>query len=394
MQFQENRHAPYYIFLFSTFCLCLLDLGFAPMINAATIEDYIKALQPPASEEKLMRGYGGTVAASPSQQIPKVNIPLQFDRNSADLLPGAKSKLNQLAKALGHESLRRYKFVIEGHTCDLGSNGLNMELSKRRASSVTNYLISNTSLAPSQFAVQWYGEDRPAEPNVNENARQRNRRVVIRNTLKTIEVALNGQSAELQIFKMDNVHKTIITDGDRLESGSQYSIAFKSATEPYVYICQIDASGQVTLLFPNPDISSVLNNPVIPGLSYQVPESGIHLYLDEVTGSEQFILLTHQMPVQNPTMACVSAVRNEKKVVAETRGVGGIKNVPSISSNIPTAIADTNLQLCEIMSAGATRGVGGITTITENSVQVANSDIEGREASCQGFFLKRYFIHE
>lgn len=396
MRFQRKSPTQLYTYLGSTLCFYLLSLGASLQADAATTEDYLRALQPPSSsQEGQMRGFGGTVAAPAAQQNPEVNIPLHFARNSADLLPNAMEKLSRLSRALEDDSLRNYTFVIEGHTCDLGSNGLNMNLSKRRAFSVTAFLSRNSSLAPNQFAVQWYGEDRPAEPNVNENARQRNRRVVIRNTLKTVDVALNGQRAELQIFKMQNGHKKALADGDRLRSGAQYSIAFKSATEPYVYVCQLDAGGQAALLFPNPDISSRQSNPVTPGASYQVPESGVSFYLDNVTGTEQFVMLTHQMPVQNPTLACATAIKNVEGE-AQTRGVGGIKNINSPVSSAPTAIADSNLQLCEIMCDSGTRGVGGITSMNTNPALVASAPGNGAggDASCQGFFLKRFFLHE
>ncbi len=390
MQVPKNNHKVLFRYVSAAICFCLLQMGASCRLEAATTEDYIRALQPQTrAAAGLMRGFGVTAAVPASEQKPKVNIPLHFARNSADLLPEAKEKLTRLARALDDQSLRSYKFIIEGHTCDLGSNALNMELSKQRAFSVTRFLSRNSSLAPSQFTVQWYGEERPAEPNVNEAARQRNRRVVIRNTLQTLDVPLNGKKAELQIFKVENGEKRIVADGAHLQSGSQYSIAFKSAAEPYVYVCQMDASGQAVLLFPNREISDQ-HNPVAPGISYQVPGSGEEFYLDNVTGTEQFILLTHQAAVRNPVLACAAAVRDESGS-GQTRGVGGVRNIPPTAE--PAAIGVSNLQLCEIMCEGGTRGVGGIAS-PGNSGNHAEATGGGGEAACQGFFLKRFFYHE
>jgi outer membrane protein OmpA-like peptidoglycan-associated protein len=384
---KKMKHAVLYRYLTAAICCCLLQLGAACGLEAATTEDYIRALQPRTSSQAQVRGFGGTVAVPAAGQQPAVDIPLHFSRNSAELLPRAREKLTQLARALDDASLRSYKFIIEGHTCDLGSNALNMELSKQRAFSVTRFLSRNSSLSPNQFTVQWYGEERPAEPNVDEAARQRNRRVVIKNTLQTLDVPLNGKKAELQIFQVENGEKRIVPDGARLKSGTQYSIAFKSAVEPYVYVCQLDAGGQAVLLFPNQDIST-RHNPIVPGESYQVPESGVFFYLDNVTGTEQFILLTHQTEVQNPTLACATAVKDDGEA-SQTRGVGGVRNV--LPTATPAAIGVSNLRLCEIMCEGATRGVGGVAS---GSIEPGQTAAAGGEASCQGFFLKRYFLHE
>ena len=368
-------------------CFCLLQAMVSFQLNAATTEEYLRALQPAAVsvQDGLMRGFGCTVAVP--REKPAVDIPLHFSRNSAALLPEARKKLTRLARALDDNSLRSYTFIIEGHTCDLGSNSLNMELSKQRAFSVTRFLSEHSSLAPSQFTVQWYGEERPAEPNVNEAARQRNRRVVIRNTLQKLDVPLNGQRAELQLFQLENGVKKAVADGARLQSGSQYALAFKSGVEPYVYFCQLDATGQAVLLFPNPDISA-RQNPIVPGNSYQVPESGRFFYLDNVTGTEQFIMLTHQTVVANPTLACAAAVRDGGES-GRTRGVGRVKNVQPTA--VPAAIGVSNVQLCEIMSQNGTRGFGSIASIRSDPGQAAKA---GGAASCQGFFLKRYFLHE
>ncbi|MFV0571773.1 MAG: OmpA family protein [Xanthomarina gelatinilytica] len=70
------------------------------------------------------------------------------------------------------------KFSIEGHTDSVGSEALNMKLSKERASSVMNYLISN-GVASSRLSHDGYGESRPIDSNKTRAGRANNRRVEI-----------------------------------------------------------------------------------------------------------------------------------------------------------------------------------------------------------------------
>lgn len=284
--------------------VCLCDTWACMGVNAATTAEYIKDLQPQMGRA---RGVGGKVVAPALQKIPEVAVRLRFGLNSATLRPDAVEELNKLAKALEDESLRDYKFMIEGHTCDRGLADHNMTLSMRRAYAVADYLTSNTNLSPDQFEVNWFGESYPAEPNTDENARKRNRRVVIKNTLETSDVSLKGRPAVLQIIRFQNGQEEIVANGDTLQSGAHYSITFKSAAEPYAYVCQVDSSGQAELLFPN-NANLQQENPITPDSTYRVPGAGENFFLDNVTGTEQFILVTHQTPIQDPILACTAAM--------------------------------------------------------------------------------------
>ena len=64
---------------------------------------------------------------------------ITFDLNSAILKAGAKNQLDQIASAMGQ--VKGVRFLIEGHTCDIGAERENLDLSQRRATSVVNYLV-------------------------------------------------------------------------------------------------------------------------------------------------------------------------------------------------------------------------------------------------------------
>ncbi|MFI2743628.1 OmpA family protein [Zhouia sp. PK063] len=68
--------------------------------------------------------------------------------------------------------------LVEGHTDNTGSDSYNMTLSKQRAESVTNYLVSQ-GISAARFTTKWYGETEPKYDNTTEEGRAKNRRVEI-----------------------------------------------------------------------------------------------------------------------------------------------------------------------------------------------------------------------
>ena len=68
--------------------------------------------------------------------------------------------------------------LVVGHTDSTGSSEYNMELSRKRANSVTDYLTSKSSNS-SRYTVNWYGEQQPVHDNATSEGRAKNRRVNI-----------------------------------------------------------------------------------------------------------------------------------------------------------------------------------------------------------------------
>ena len=97
-----------------------------------------------------------------------------FAVNKADLQAAAQSNLNELAVIL--KKYEDTNILIEGHTDSTGSDDHNMELSKRRAQSVVNYLVGN-EVASARMSMMGYGESQPVADNSTEMGRQENRRV-------------------------------------------------------------------------------------------------------------------------------------------------------------------------------------------------------------------------
>ena len=99
-----------------------------------------------------------------------------FASNESSLEPPARANLEQLA-----QTLVKYddtNIIIEGHTDSQGSEAYNLELSKRRAQSVANYLAQQ-NVNPTRFTEMGYGEAYPVASNDTFEGRRQNRRVEI-----------------------------------------------------------------------------------------------------------------------------------------------------------------------------------------------------------------------
>lgn len=98
-----------------------------------------------------------------------------FDTNKASIKKKSFSLLEQVALTMiAHREIKHV--VVEGHTDDRGKHDYNVELSKGRAKSVMDFLISK-GVDPSRLSYEGYGPDRPLDPKKNSAARALNRRV-------------------------------------------------------------------------------------------------------------------------------------------------------------------------------------------------------------------------
>ncbi|MDR0569301.1 MAG: OmpA family protein [Spirochaetaceae bacterium] len=102
---------------------------------------------------------------------------IQFQADSANLMPGEQDKLNKIA-----EILLRYKdrdIMVGGHTALAGTAEGRQQLSEERASSVAEYLIKKAVRPADRVVIQGYGAERPVADNSTPEGRRRNRRVEI-----------------------------------------------------------------------------------------------------------------------------------------------------------------------------------------------------------------------
>ena len=101
---------------------------------------------------------------------------IRFVADQAVILPDERGRLEQLARALA--ALEDVRFLVVGHTADVGSAQSQLLLSRERAEVIVRELVAR-GLDPAAFDVEGRGGTEPAAPNATEEGRARNRRVEI-----------------------------------------------------------------------------------------------------------------------------------------------------------------------------------------------------------------------
>jgi outer membrane protein OmpA-like peptidoglycan-associated protein len=139
----------------------------AAPLESATAEQLVERLQgkvtaPPVYSKSAFGGaatplpgqckadvsYAGTATRTfvpqleyPTDSSVQVDLKIQFEINSARLLPVSRPLLDQLAQALQTPALQSGRFIIAGHTDITGTVAFNEALSCARAITVRHYLM-------------------------------------------------------------------------------------------------------------------------------------------------------------------------------------------------------------------------------------------------------------
>lgn len=101
---------------------------------------------------------------------------VNFAFNSADLTATAKTNLNAVAEVF--LEFPDTDLLIEGHTDSVGDAGYNMDLSRRRAQAVADYMQSQ-GVSSSRVTVKALGETSPRFDNATAEGQAKNRRVEV-----------------------------------------------------------------------------------------------------------------------------------------------------------------------------------------------------------------------
>jgi len=138
-------------------------------------------LSQPLEERRSLVKTDATRAATPMSLAPVTGFvfdsrTLRFDLDRAELKPGASDTLSPVVDFLN--DYPEVSVRITGHTCWLGSNEHNLDLSQRRADAVADYLVSQ-GIDRDRLLVAAKGESQPIDTNLTEEGRQSNRRVEV-----------------------------------------------------------------------------------------------------------------------------------------------------------------------------------------------------------------------
>ena len=102
---------------------------------------------------------------------------VRFKLDSYDLTDDSRVFLERVTGVLKRNEW--LKVALIGHTCDLGPEKLNVDLSLKRAAKVRQYLLEK-GIATSRFTINGEDEKRPLDNSGTEEARRKNRRVEFR----------------------------------------------------------------------------------------------------------------------------------------------------------------------------------------------------------------------
>lgn len=107
----------------------------------------------------------------------KVVDGILFDFNESVLKDQYHAKLQELGVFL--ETNTNVHLFLAGYTDGVGSEGYNMELSKKRSESVRDYLLAHSKIDKNRVSLQWYGKADPIASNQADEGRALNRRVSV-----------------------------------------------------------------------------------------------------------------------------------------------------------------------------------------------------------------------
>jgi outer membrane protein OmpA-like peptidoglycan-associated protein len=99
---------------------------------------------------------------------------LNFDFNKSTLDKSSRGYLDHVVTLLNKVSKMNMK--ISGHTDNVGKDDFNLDLSKKRASAVYDYLVSK-GVDKNRLSFEFFGASKPLVPNDSDENRAKNRRV-------------------------------------------------------------------------------------------------------------------------------------------------------------------------------------------------------------------------
>jgi OOP family OmpA-OmpF porin len=102
---------------------------------------------------------------------------IKFEIDKDVLIASSYPTLEEIVKIL--KAHAEISVEIQGHTDSTASEAHNLDLSRRRAKSVVQYLQSK-GITASRMSSKGYGESRPIDTNATEKGRGNNRRVELK----------------------------------------------------------------------------------------------------------------------------------------------------------------------------------------------------------------------
>ena len=242
------------------------------------------------------------------REDPRIAILIPFADDKDSLLPEAKNMLRELGSALKRivTADPSAAFLVEGHTDMQESDAYDLDLSIRRAQRVVEALVADYALSADHLQIKGFGKTRPINLGTSDADRARNRRVeVVRLNgnegnaylpIKPVSISppvpeVSALQIEVRMFYQDSESRSQeLQDGATLHSGVGYRLFFEAKQSCYVDIFQVDSSGKLFHLYPNPETGS-RDNFAQAQAEYWAPGPQQWFTLDTIPGEEQIYVL-------------------------------------------------------------------------------------------------------
>ena len=108
-----------------------------------------------------------------------VDLDIKFEFDSAELSSDGIQQLDTAGQALNDPALQSHRFMLAGHTDDIGDPSYNRALSKQRAEAAKRYLMEQYGIPAERLETAGFGSEHPKVEGKTPEARQRNRRVAL-----------------------------------------------------------------------------------------------------------------------------------------------------------------------------------------------------------------------
>jgi len=145
-------------------------------VNVVQDEDiHLVVVEAKPMQSELVTVSAASLARDLAQSGHSAVYQIYFDTAKADLKPESDATLGEIAKLLQQDP--KLKLYVVGHTDNVLTLDANMDLSRRRAASVTKALSERYGVAPARLDAHGVGPLAPVASNDGEDGRAKNRRV-------------------------------------------------------------------------------------------------------------------------------------------------------------------------------------------------------------------------
>jgi outer membrane protein OmpA-like peptidoglycan-associated protein len=236
------------------------------------------------------------ISAATAQRLP-LQVAFPRDQFALPSLPAsAVRQLEEVAALISANWTGDFKIEIEGHTCRCGTASANLELGRKRAEAIRDFLIKKG--VTENITTISFGSARPVDspgaPSLpaavceRDEIHSRNRRVVIVVYGEAKPLITSRSLLEVSFLARHSGGRTfeLLSDGAQLHAGDNYRLRLQPRTTVFAYAFHRGSSGKWDVLFPEED-GGRLTNPLESKGELETAPVDADFDLNEKPGTEE-----------------------------------------------------------------------------------------------------------